>query len=97
LRDAGGDLPGAIRHYEKAVVADRESQAAAFALGEALHRSGQHRRAAESLAAALVNAPPTDNSPWFAYHRGFGRGHALLQPPPAPAPMAAGAEAGGTP
>jgi tetratricopeptide (TPR) repeat protein len=97
LRDARGDLAGAISHYEEALAADRESQAAAFALGEALHRSGRPRRAAECMAEALRARPGTEISPWHAYHLGSGRGNALLSAPQGAGPMAGGAEPGGTP
>lgn len=97
LRDARGDLAGAISHYEAALAADRESQTAAFALSEALHRSGRPRRAAECLAAALVAPPPTEISPWYAYHLRSGRGNAVPSTPQADVPVAAEAEPKGTP
>jgi VWFA-related protein len=97
LRDARGDLAGAISHYEAALGADRESQTAAFALSEALHRSGRPRRAAEWLAAALMAPPPTGISPWYAYHLRSGRGNTLLSTSQEDLPLAAELEPEGTP
>jgi VWFA-related protein len=92
LRDRQGDLPGALGHYEAALDADPQSQTAAFALSEALHRSGRHREAAERLAATLAASPPTELSPWHAYHLGRERRRALSPAPETAAPSAAGQE-----
>jgi VWFA-related protein len=73
LRDGRGDLPGAVSHYEAALAADGESQTAAFALSEALHRAGRHRRAALCLSGALMAPPRSEISPWYAYHLRAGR------------------------
>jgi hypothetical protein len=68
VRDARGDLAGAISHYRAGLAANHASQTAAFALGEALYRSGQRRRAAEVLAlpgedvATLTQRRPFDIS-----------------------------------
>jgi VWFA-related protein len=78
LRDARGDLAGAIPHYRAALVADPGCQTAAFALSEALHRSGRFRDAAEVLAPVLATGRVADLSPWQAYHVGFGRQKALM-------------------
>jgi VWFA-related protein len=86
LRDARGDLLGAVRHYEAALLADPESSMAAFALSEALHRSGRHGPAADALAAALRPSTSTELSPWFAYHLGRGHRNVLLG---SPTPVAA--------
>jgi VWFA-related protein len=96
LRDQRGDRKGAIAQFEAAVAADRESQTAAFALSEALHRSGQLRKAAESLASALRDSAPAEISPWYAYHLRFGRNAALLARPEL-APVVAGPKPAGTP
>ena len=90
VRDARGDLAGAIGHYQAALAADRECQTAAFALGEALYRSGRHRNAAEILASGLAAPSSTEISPWHAYHVGFGRWKALLSTPQEAVPVATG-------
>jgi VWFA-related protein len=90
VRDARGDLAGAIGHYEAALAADRGCQTAALALGEALYRSGRRRGAAEALASGLSAASSTEISPWHAYHVGFGRWKALLSAPPEAGPVATG-------
>jgi VWFA-related protein len=90
VRDARGDLAGAVTHYQAALAADGECQTAAFALGEALYRSGRHRGAAATLASALAAAPSTEVGPWHAYHLGSGRWNAPLSG--SPAPVAAGPE-----
>jgi tetratricopeptide (TPR) repeat protein len=97
VRDARGDLAGAIGHYQAALAADRECQTAAFALGEALYRSGRHRNAAEVLASGLAAPSSSEISPWHAYHVGFGRWKALLSTPQAAVPVATGPGPGGTP
>ena len=90
VRDARGDLAGAIGHYQAALAADRECQPAAFALGEALYRSGRHRNAAEVLASGLAAPSSSEISPWHAYHVGFGRWKALLSTPQEAVPVATG-------
>jgi tetratricopeptide (TPR) repeat protein len=90
VRDARGDLAGAIGHYQAALVADGECQTAVFALGEALYRSGRHRRAAEVLDSGLAAASSTETSPWHAYHVGSGRWKALLSTPQEAVPVATG-------
>jgi tetratricopeptide (TPR) repeat protein len=92
LRDRRGDLPGALRHYEAALAADTQSQTAAFALSEALHRAGRHREAAERLTGSLAASPPTALSPWHAYHLGRDRRPVPSPDPDAAAPVAAGGE-----
>jgi VWFA-related protein len=92
VRDARGDRAGAVSHYQAALAADRESQTAAFALSEALYRSGRHRLAAESLASVLSRSGSTEISPWLDYHLGSGRRKALLATPPEESPLAAGPE-----
>jgi VWFA-related protein len=81
VRDARGDLAGAVGHYEAALAADRECQTAVFALGEALYRSGRRRDAAGILASGLSAPSSTEVGPWHAYHVGFGQWKALLSPP----------------
>jgi tetratricopeptide (TPR) repeat protein len=78
LRDTRGDLSGAVRHYQAAMAADPESSMAAFALSEALHRSGRHGAAADALASALQPSRATEQSSWFAYHLGRTHRSALL-------------------
>lgn len=98
LRDGRGDLPGAVSHYEAALAADPGSQTAAFALSEALHRSGRSRRAVELLAKTLQgSARPLEISPWHAYHLGSGRGSDLVSTPEWAAPVAAGPDPAETP
>jgi VWFA-related protein len=97
VRDARGDLAGAIVHYEAALSADPECQTAALALGEALSRSGRHRRAAEVLSSALSAPSPTELSPWHAYHVGSERWQALLAAPPESSPVAEGPALGEAP
>jgi tetratricopeptide (TPR) repeat protein len=90
LRDARGDLAGAVRQYEAAVAADPESSMAAFALSEALHRSGRHGQAAECLAVALRPSRATEVSPWLAYHLGRAHRSALYATPSPPPTFTAG-------
>jgi hypothetical protein len=90
VRDARDDPAGAIGHYEAALAADRECQTAAFALGEALYRSGRRRDAAEALASGLAVASSTEVSPWHAYHAGFERWKTLLAAPQEAVPVATG-------
>jgi len=92
VRDARGDPAGAVSHYQAALAADGQCQTAAFALSEALYRSGGHRRAAESLASALSASSSTEVSPWHAYHVGSDRWKALLSAPQETVPVAAGPE-----
>jgi VWFA-related protein len=92
VRDARGDLAGAVNHYQAALVADGQCQTAAFALSEALYRSGGHRRAAETLTSALSAPSSTEISPWHSYHVGFDRWKALLSAPEETVPVAAGPE-----
>ncbi len=89
VRDARGDLAGAIGDYEEALAADRECQTAALALGEALHRSGRRAQAAAALSEALAASSSSEISPWHAYHVGAGRWKALLSLPQEPGPIAA--------
>jgi len=79
LRDAKGDLAGAVRHYQAAVAADAEQPMSAFALSEALYRSGRDREAAAALTAALSASAASEISPWYAYHLGLGRKNPLLE------------------
>jgi VWFA-related protein len=90
VRDARGDLAGAISHYEAGLAADGECETAAFALSEALYRSGRRRQAAESLASALSASSSTEISPWYAYHAGSGRWKALFSMPAEAVPVATG-------
>jgi VWFA-related protein len=92
VREAKSDLAGAIGHYEAALAADRASQIAAFALAEALYRSGRHRRAAETLASVLSISRSTEISTWHAYHLGLGRRDALLAAPQEAGPITAGSD-----
>ncbi len=78
LRDARDDPVGAIEHYRAALAADPGCQTAAFALSEALQRTGRFREAAEVLVGVLSSARVADLSPWQAYHVGFGRQKALM-------------------
>jgi len=97
VRDARGDLAGATAHYQAALAADPECETAAFALGEALVRSGRRRDAAEVLARVLQASRSTEPSPWHAYHVGAQRWKALLSVPQPLAPLAAAAPASETP
>jgi tetratricopeptide (TPR) repeat protein len=90
VRDAKGDLVGAVSHYEAALAADHGSETAAFALSEALYRTGRHRQSAEILAAVLSASRSTEISPWHAYHLAFSRRNALLATPQETAPIEAG-------
>jgi tetratricopeptide (TPR) repeat protein len=96
-RDARGDLAGAVSHYRAALAAAPDSQTAAFALSEALYRSGSRSRATESLTAAISAPRSTELSDWRAYHLGFGQGEELIPTPPEAAPIAAGSESAATP
>jgi len=96
VRDARGDLVGAVRHYQAALAVDRECQTAAFALSEAQYRSGHPRSAAESLISALSASHSTDISPWYAYHLGLSRWRARPSIPQRSVPVVAGPEPGGT-
>jgi VWFA-related protein len=97
VRDARGDPAGAVDHYQAALAAAPESQTAAFALSEALYRSGRRRSAAERLA-SVVSAPRlTEISDWREYHLGFGPRSGLLPVQAETAPVAAGTEPAGTP
>jgi VWFA-related protein len=97
VRDSRGDLAGAIGHYRAALGADRECQAAAFALGEALDRSGRHREAAEAVLSALEASRADGISPWQAYHVGSIRRRAPLPIPQGAAPLSIAAQPGGGP
>ncbi len=97
VRDTRGDLLGAISHYRAAIGADQDCQTAAFALSEALYRSGRHRSATESLVTALQASRADGISPWHAYHVGSVGRRAFLPIPQEPAPLAAAAEPGGKP
>jgi VWFA-related protein len=97
VRDSRGDLPGAIGHYRAALGADRECQAAAFALGEALNRSGRHREAADAVLAALEASRADGISSWQAYHVGSIRKRAPLPIPQGAAPLSVAAQPGGRP
>jgi hypothetical protein len=92
MRDGRGDLAGALDQYRAALAADGESQTAALALSEALHRSGRHRQAAEVLAAALQPSRKAAISPWHAYHLGPDRRNPVFSPSPAAVPVATGTE-----
>jgi tetratricopeptide (TPR) repeat protein len=94
MRDAKGDLAGAISHYRAALAAAPESQTAAFALSEALYRSGYNSSATEILAAVVSASRSTEISDWRAYHLGLGQGSGLLPLPSEAAPIT---EHAGTP
>lgn len=92
VRDARGDLLGAVSHYEAALAADPESQTAALALSEALHRRGDHRQAAECLTSVIRASRSARISPWHAYHLGHGRWKELLVAPPETPNASAGSQ-----
>jgi len=101
LRDARGDLAGAVSHYQAARTADPGCETASLALSEALYRLGRPHDAAEILSSAVSAAHSTGMSTWQAYHLGFLRRNGLLnellQAPPEAASVAAGAQHSGAP
>jgi tetratricopeptide (TPR) repeat protein len=101
VRDARGDVAGAVSHYQAAHAADLGCETAVLALSEALYRLGRRRRAAETLSSTVSAVPSTEISAWQAYHLGFLRRNGLLnellQAPPEAASLAAGPELSGAP
>jgi tetratricopeptide (TPR) repeat protein len=71
LSERAGDLDDAIKHYEAAAASIGSWQVAHLALAHALHASGAHDRARETLQETLSMSTEEDRGGWWSYELGI--------------------------